>query len=364
MPRPASILIVIIPSLATGSGARNQATSEWHLDRERRFGNSSQQDEILMPATILVDHHMNVHILDTKTGKFFVFDTGGRLLRTFGRRGRGPGEFDYVGLAGCLKDTVWVATDSRVTFFAGTAAKPSVPQLPSSVLTGAGFRPKALLSDGSVLREHWRPGHNGSGTIFTYDRIDRQGHSRNVVLENMSDGPVRMMVDGNPFSAAPWLFAPQIVSTDTEGQFIYNVDARAPRNDEDGPIPISRFSPDGKLLWSIRAPSEAKRASSATRDSLINFYHGEARRAVAAAMPHYYPRVERVAVGRDGSVFIADGRRENFRRWTIVRSNGKVDGFIRLPATTWIVDANRTHIWVLEYDQRDQPVAARYRMVR
>lgn len=61
--------------------------------------------------SIAVDDSGNIYTLDPKEVKIRVFDSKGKLLRTFGRRGQGPGEFSGPGGIKVMPDGVLVVYD-------------------------------------------------------------------------------------------------------------------------------------------------------------------------------------------------------------------------------------------------------------
>ena len=61
--------------------------------------------------SIAVDDSGNIYTLDPKEIKIRVFNTKGKLLRTFGRRGQGPGEFSGPGGIKVMPDGVLVVYD-------------------------------------------------------------------------------------------------------------------------------------------------------------------------------------------------------------------------------------------------------------
>ena len=71
--------------------------------------------------SIAVDDSGNIYTLDPKEVKIRVFNTKGKLLRTFGRMGQGPGEFRGPGGIKVMPDGVLVVYDVlslRVTYLA------------------------------------------------------------------------------------------------------------------------------------------------------------------------------------------------------------------------------------------------------
>ncbi len=70
--------------------------------------------------SLAVDDSGNIYTIDPKEIKIRVFDSKGKLLRTFGRRGQGPGEFSGPGGIKVMPDGVLVVSDvlsRRITYF-------------------------------------------------------------------------------------------------------------------------------------------------------------------------------------------------------------------------------------------------------
>jgi hypothetical protein len=64
------------------------------LEPELSFGESSVLEEMFSEIiSVAVDSEENVFILDTKEAQVKVFDRSAKLIRTFGKKGQGPGEF-------------------------------------------------------------------------------------------------------------------------------------------------------------------------------------------------------------------------------------------------------------------------------
>ena len=64
-----------------------------------------------------IDSDNNVYILDHRKCCVYAFDSNGELIRTFGRSGQGPGEFDKIGSMEITRDRLYVTDGSlaRIT---------------------------------------------------------------------------------------------------------------------------------------------------------------------------------------------------------------------------------------------------------
>lgn len=123
-------------STATGPAA----TPRWHLVEEARIGGKDEGPAGFADVRgIVVDARGQLWVLEAGSQEIRVFDSTGRHLRTLGRRGKGPGEFEYAdGLTATPDGTVWVddPTNSRMTGFSLDGAFAGQINAPTS---GSGY---------------------------------------------------------------------------------------------------------------------------------------------------------------------------------------------------------------------------------
>ncbi len=70
---------------------------EIHLDLEEEFKIGNENDENYMfngVTNIAIDSQGNIHVLDRGNFRIQVFDHKGQYLKTIGKKGQGPGEFE------------------------------------------------------------------------------------------------------------------------------------------------------------------------------------------------------------------------------------------------------------------------------
>ncbi len=82
----------------------NEKTGKWgkqpkiSLEYVKNIGDLESEDEnvlFYMPSDIVLDKEGNVYVLDSGNHRIQKFDPNGNYLATFGRRGQGPGDFQY-----------------------------------------------------------------------------------------------------------------------------------------------------------------------------------------------------------------------------------------------------------------------------
>lgn len=100
-PRVGPLLLLLVPLQGCGSDSRDTAdtTPEWSLSAEPTLsiGSDSIPEEVFgQVGAALGLEDGRVAVLDSRAVEIRIFEPDGRYLRTLGRRGRGPGEFQAV----------------------------------------------------------------------------------------------------------------------------------------------------------------------------------------------------------------------------------------------------------------------------
>ena len=73
-------------------------TTKVELEYVQKIGDLEAEDEnylLFEPSDIIKDTQGNLYILDAGNYRIQKYDTDGKFLATFGRRGQGPAEFEY-----------------------------------------------------------------------------------------------------------------------------------------------------------------------------------------------------------------------------------------------------------------------------
>jgi hypothetical protein len=99
----------------------------WRVVEETRLGRIDGDGPDLFGYVVAVelDRHQRIWVLERHSQEIRVFERDGRHVRTFGRKGGGPGEFqDALGMAFGPDERLWVVDPQfgRVTIFDTTGA--------------------------------------------------------------------------------------------------------------------------------------------------------------------------------------------------------------------------------------------------
>ena len=92
----------------------------WRLEEDLRIGSvDGPNDAFVRPATVTIDAAGRIYVLDAGLPALSVFDSGGRFIRQYGRRGEGPGEYVSPAAFGVQGDTIWLsdARTGRITYY-------------------------------------------------------------------------------------------------------------------------------------------------------------------------------------------------------------------------------------------------------
>ena len=150
----------------------------WGMDTLAVLGDAFAEDEyqfgMVSRDRLAADDAGNLYVLDMQGARLLKYDARGQHLRTFGRKGEGPGELSQpLGLAVGPGDTAWVSdfANSRLTGYPTSGGEPRVVPFPEN--GGIPSSRMAALDDAFLMI--FRPMFNfrqGSGGELEMSRGD------------------------------------------------------------------------------------------------------------------------------------------------------------------------------------------------
>lgn len=273
------------------------------------------------------------------------YDAGGRFLRSSGRQGAGPGEFEEMGSLHLLPGDSLLVFDwrlRRVSTFApdgALASSASFPELP-----GAVFPVPQLVGrfpDRSLLIA---VGHSfGPGAVADGVRRDSTDYLRyaaggglldTVAVLPSGESFVRGGVGRFGFTTAPLLFGKNAVHGLAGGRVVVGSNQA---------YELAVYTPDGSLERLVRRKQEARPVTRADHEAVVaSSLEGmdrewrERMEAVYAAMPRpaTRPFYSALVVGAGGTLWVRDFAvaPETASTWTVFDADGRMLGGVAMPA--------------------------------
>lgn len=143
-------------SVYNPAGSLWSAGDEWTVEEELRIGtlDGTGPDMFGAIADFAIDGYGRFWLFEGQAQELRVFDAGGRFVRTVGRQGEGPGEFNRViGMDWGADGNLWIAD-------------PSNNRLSVVDTTGAFVASHPTI--GGVVVQPWPGGFDDSGQFYTY----------------------------------------------------------------------------------------------------------------------------------------------------------------------------------------------------
>ena len=406
-------------SLALSACAQENVTVDDHVDAvpylvaepEMRLGDVDDPDVgFSRVGGVEVDRDGNLYVMEASIPEIRVFAPDGALIRTFGRRGEGPGDFQVTPRFGVVGDTVWAVSiyPDRITLFdrrgnllsARRAESVAVP-LP----TGYGYvSPWRMRSDG-VFTSHFASvrfprdspptGVGPTDSIpFPFVLFDAMGAVRDTIgwaprppprmwsppsdadpdFDFVEAGGRRLIVPRPPLTIPWWESLP-------DGYVL--VDAPPAQTAANGLFTVTRFGLAGDTVYHRALQYRPVPYSGADLDSIAaRAARGEPGGGVpyspnasappdweaiaptlraAMSFPEFKLPVESVWLAQDESIWLRLSQADQaVDVWLILDDSGHPRGKLELPSRTRIFWARDDTFWAVETDELGIPWVVRY----
>ena len=299
-----------------------------------------------------------------------VFDSGGRLLRTVGRRGQGPGEFGNPQSVGYVGDTIWVRDLSHRRYLRfnrdfepiGSVIMPGRGGFYYGLVSGTTslLAPSAdtgvigVYQDTILLHSIGVP-YRVAGHQYAYEQDVGAASGivtgRTTTLLRRSPLSVRTEVGPLPGGRGAIILESAELWGGRPGQFTIR-HARTATGDVSPPVTVSL---------------QARRLTRAAADSIVNASVARltnARLVAAirdkARLPEYYPAFSSFSVSADGTIWLSEYGVRDTR--LVIDPAGRILMRVRIPAGLAVFAISRTHAWGRLRDADDLPIIVRYRI--
>lgn len=332
-----------------------------------------------------------VYVTQPSEGIIKVFDRNGRLVRTFGRLGKGPGEFNVIAKLGWKGDTLWVLDSQarRVSFFATPGVflssapaninfirYPLRPSAPIALLSNGRFlaipdyvrgtpsKPVPLDSISLVTA-------TGSGKII--DTIGFLSVKHSDMYIQFEESQSHSLAGRQPLSDDP------LLAVSPTGDAFVVID-RAIVEKKPHSFSVTRHSVSTNRTTKRTFPVEPIIFSRSLRNAFIEqevatlversngmFNSVSLKSAFTKALfaPKYYAPIDQALIDLEGRVWIANtlGASQSPRNWTVLDVNSRPIWTVELPGTVNVMSAKGDEVWGVGKDDADVPYVVRYRVL-
>jgi hypothetical protein len=329
-----------------------------------------------------------------------LYDSTGRRIASFGRKGSGPGESRLVNAIGFKADTFWHYDLSlkRLTYVtpAGKLLRNEVlpadwnlgASLDSSHanVTGAMYRfnPVMITPSGQLVGYADRViGRDETGKIQTQQSFllsNLDGSNRKWIGTYArspvpTQATVRIDEQRSATAGAPFLTFPAMIYR-TDGTRFGVVTHSF--TDRGGTYRVVVVRTTGDTLFARTYPFVGTPIPPAVRDSAIEAVvsrrlsngslqyepkvGAQLRDLIKPLTPRVYRPVERMIIGRDNTTWLTMRAQGGTKELVALNAKGDPVMSVRIPATAEVSEASLTTIWLVEKDADDLPSVVRYRI--
>jgi hypothetical protein len=371
-------LFVLCAPTVTASSVSAQIPI-WNLVEEIRIGALDGPHALSEVGSVVPGADGSIYVAQPQEGLIRVFDRSGRLVRTLGGRGSGPGEFQRLSDIGWHDEKLYAsdATLYRITLFSPDGVVEESLRVESAIAEGAARPgpPKAFFADGTILSIPG-PSLRQQAAPLPILRIDRTGKILDTV--GLVRRPPRIMevrAGGRSMQVLTHFFDSSLNRLAPDGSVLWIVDRSSDAGGETTirrveVHPVVRETAFRLAFRTERIPPEERERLIEDRAELfvrMGLSPRAARQAVVDQMelPEFEPAVSEIAASTTGELWL---RRQHLGHdrvwWALMGPGGTLRGRVLLPADVTVQVADEDHLWTLEHDEFDVPYVVRYRIER
>lgn len=317
------------------------------------------------------------------------FSSNGRLLRSFGRKGRGPGEFERLAAIGWLADTLWALDRSgqRFELFSPTGEHLRTQAALATTHDGYGVYSAAMLQGGWIA-------YNGSlyadALLANRPRVtpmlvvqpptgSRKEYARIATGTLTLAMPKSGTLSGTGRDAQR-LNADGLVRIAPDGRFLVTVDREPKPAGGMAQYSVGIIAPNGTTLVQRTFKVAATRVRREHVEAFVASYtegmrsgpRGRTRFPSESsardylmdqlALPNTYPAVSGVFVGSDHSIWLRGlDLGQPSTEWTVLNANLEPQFRVTLPTEFAPKAATRESLWGTSLDEDDVPYLIHFR---
>ncbi len=314
-------MIVVAIGVAFAAVSLDGQGTTWRLDRAVVIPGDGGSSFVLSDiADLTVSRRGDVFVADRLDQTVAVFDARGRFLRSFGRRGAGPGEFGGLRALGWLGDTL-VTIDRpryRVSLWssAGRLLRDVTVRGPMLPLSSRPTPPAAMLAGGSFLGIP-STGRRSSPALPLL-LLDSAGGEIGRLGSVSNEHAYGIIRTGHSIINFPYPFrSDDVVAVAPGGGAVVVVTRRLPTAAGAARFDVTSIRPTADTIFhealDYRPLPIGQRVADSVRERMARIFlllrtrSDEAMRLARDSLhlPRYMPPIDRVFVGTNGDVWLA-----------------------------------------------------------
>jgi len=316
-----------------------------------------------------------------------IYDANGKRVGTVGRKGVGPGEFNFVAIVSWIGDSLFVSDAAlrRATYFGpdltllrSVAYLPGMNTTSRSAATDTNywsFSPFAALANGKLIGSaRFSIGSKPNDLQYVHVTFSAPNNFTRIAVPPSREDPKWMLTLGGMGNLVPFAFFPEshwpsdgsrIASLTTDQRTrtpTFQVTVRdtigSPAYDHTFSVrgvPISGTAADSGIYALYPAkPSRAWEGPPPTQ-----------WRALAKKnIPAVFSPVERIAIGHDGRAWITMRPTPSGQDVLVLDARGTPMAVANLPPRSRIEQATSSNVWMTQRDEDGLPSVVRYRITK
>lgn len=383
---PLLVPLIVIVSSPSHSAAIQLEKTTLEVAEELRIQTHEHEHTAFSDISdVAVDSNGTIYVLQRDAAEIVLFDADGGYLRTIGRAGVGPGEFAAPIRLGVFHDSLWVLDPMRnriIWFSLNAEYRRTVTIRPSwRDSVGTGNVLAGPLADGhfyGVPKVSSAIAASGLVEMVPFLRLDESGDvvdtlvwcsltSHQLAVVEQQDGGIGYF--GQPIRDFT------LVRTSPAGDFVIIADRRPPANSRPQTFTVRKLGLHGDTLAEVpigytpmSVPAEYWHAFFASRlagsHSVGAVAADEAAYRDAIWRPEYFPPLEQLIVGIDGSIWLGltetEFRGSGDRDWIVVSPELDHMYRLRLSVRVKVMQASLHKVWGVLHDSLGSPQIVRY----
>jgi hypothetical protein len=347
-------------------------------------------------SAVLVSASGNVILPSTRDHQLHIFDRSGKRLSSFGRKGDGPGEFQFpIGLFGLKGDSVWIYDQGSLRLTLMAPDGKLIRTQPTSYFTGElGLRqakddrlslyasPYGFTSTGLLVAADQFPTQRDSLTMENALSITRPGGvvQQRLLAFEAEQFSVTGTVGSTRVNATRAFRRVRTLRASPKGGYYALAQGNEVARDK-VEISVDLVNDRGSKVFSTKVPVRAVSLPKSVSDTAVErslsrftvsggrgnappVSRAAARSAlesrVRETVPSNFPPLAGVSISDQGVVWIKVVTGVEMYQWWSLNLKGEVSAAVSVPRNGSISYAKGDTLWVTERDEDDVPSVVRY----